>query len=71
MRHKVHQAITFTLTQSLNEIVMLAPQTLPVLQAMGLDTCCGGGLPLGEVARRHGLDPEQVIQVLQDEVPHP
>lgn len=62
------KAVTFTPTQTLNEIVMLAPQTLPALQQMGLDTCCGGGLPLREAARRHNLDLDSVMQALQQAV---
>jgi regulator of cell morphogenesis and NO signaling len=43
-------------TLTLNEITVRHPITLGVLRDHGLDTCCGGALPLGEAARRHGLD---------------
>lgn len=47
--------------QTLNEIVARNPQSLPVLNSWGLDTCCGGGLSLRESARRHNLDLEAIL----------
>lgn len=41
---------------TVNEIVTEHPETLPVFTRLGIDTCCGGGLPLAEVARRHRFD---------------
>lgn len=52
-------------TVSLNEIVARYPQSLPVLQRFGLDTCCGGSLPLRTAVEHHGLDLEQVISELR------
>jgi iron-sulfur cluster repair protein YtfE (RIC family) len=43
-------------TLTLNEITRRHPAALAVLHDHGLDTCCGGALPLAEAARRHGLD---------------
>lgn len=40
---------------TLNEIVARFPETQGVLSRHGFDTCCGGALPLGEVAHRHGV----------------
>ncbi len=51
--------------QTLNEIVARYPQTLPVLQRFGFDTCCGGGLALRTAAERHGLELTEVIAALQ------
>lgn len=51
---------------TLNEIVALNPQTLPVLSRNGLDTCCGGALKLREAAERHGLDLEKLMTELQE-----
>jgi regulator of cell morphogenesis and NO signaling len=48
------QAIDPTLT--IGEIVRRYPTTLAAFNAHGLDTCCGGALPLAEAAERHGLD---------------
>jgi len=56
--------IDFTLT--INELVARYPETLPVFNRFGLDTCCGGGVPADEAARRHGVEPEAVRVALRD-----
>lgn len=48
----------------INEIIRLYPVTVSVFHQFGMDACCGGGLPVGEAARRHGLDLEQVLAAL-------
>ena len=53
-----------TADQTLNEIVARNPQSLPVLNSWGLDTCCGAGLSLREAARRHNLDLEAILSSL-------
>jgi regulator of cell morphogenesis and NO signaling len=40
---------------TLNDLVAAEPRLLTVLHRYGLDTCCGGNLPLHEAARRHDL----------------
>ncbi|MBK9940979.1 MAG: DUF542 domain-containing protein [Kouleothrix sp.] len=50
---------------SLNAIVDRVPQALPVLQRLGLDTCCGGALPLQVAVQHHGLDLAQVLAALR------
>jgi iron-sulfur cluster repair protein YtfE (RIC family) len=50
--------------ETLNEIVQRFPHTLPVLHRYGFDTCCGGALPLEEVARRHGVELEPLLREL-------
>ena len=42
--------------RTLNELIALDPGVLPILNAHGLDTCCGGARTLREAARLHGLD---------------
>lgn len=46
---------------TINDLVRLHPETLPVLQRYGLDACCGGPLPLAEAARRHGLALDELL----------
>ena len=58
--------ITIAPTDTLNAIVARYPQTLPVLQRFGLDTCCGGALPLGTAAEHHGLDVRALIAALRE-----
>lgn len=50
---------------TLNEIVERRPEALEVLGRHGLDTCCGGALPLAEAARRHGVDVAALVEELQ------
>lgn len=46
---------------TINEAILRRPESVQVFQRFGLDACCGGGLPIAEAARRHGLDPEEVL----------
>ena len=50
---------------TLNEIVAQHPQTLPVLQRFGLDTCCGGALPLHVAVQHHELNLDDVLSALE------
>ena len=52
-------------TDTLNTIVARHPQALQVLQRFGLDTCCGGALPLRVVVEHHGLDLDEVLAALR------
>ncbi len=65
MATAINQPFTLNETQTLNEIVALYPQTLPVLQRFGLDTCCGGSLSLHTAVEHHALDLDQVRAALQ------
>ena len=51
-------------TDSLNAIIARYPQALPVLNRFGLDTCCGGALPLSTAAQHHGLNVDEVLNAL-------
>lgn len=59
---------TIRVSDTLNDIVGRYPQTLPLLQRYGLDTCCGGALPLDVAAQHHGLATDEVLAALQAEV---
>lgn len=58
--------ITIEPTLTINEIVHRYPVALGVLGEYGIDTCCGGGKPLEEVARRHQLDLAALRADLED-----
>lgn len=60
-----------TLDMTVNAIVETSPETLPVFQAYGIDTCCGGALPVREVAEKHKLDSAALLQDLQYSVAAP
>ena len=61
-------AKNITAEDTLNAIVARYPQTLPVLQRFGLDTCCGGALPLHTAAQHHDLDPAELVAALRAEL---
>lgn len=50
--------------KTLNELIEANPDSLEVFHQCGFDTCCGGTLPLAEVAERHGLDLGAILQAL-------
>lgn len=62
------QSIQLDRSMTINEIIARHPQTMCVFNEFGLDTCCGGGVPLEEAARRDGLDADSVIAALQKAV---
>ena len=51
---------------TVNEIVQKYPASLTVFKTFGIDTCCGGGLPLGVVLVKHKLEDAKVFEALQD-----
>ena len=42
-------------SSTVNDIVARYPSTLAVFNAFGIDTCCGGALPVSEAAARHKI----------------
>ncbi len=53
-----------TVSDTINDIVAKYPAALSVLQRFGLDTCCGGALPLATAASHHILDADEVMAAL-------
>jgi len=51
-------------TWTINDTVARFPSTLPVFDAAGLDSCCGGGHAIADAARRHDLDLESLLRDL-------
>ena len=54
------------LTMTINEIVAAHPETIPVFNRFGFDTCCGGGISVPEAARRDGVDLSAVTSALTE-----
>lgn len=50
---------------TINAIVARHPETIPVFNRLGIDTCCGGGVSVEEAARRDGLVLEAVMSDLR------
>ncbi len=44
------------------------PETMQVFNRFGLDTCCGGGAPIVEAARRDGADLDALVRALRDAI---
>jgi iron-sulfur cluster repair protein YtfE (RIC family) len=62
------ETVLFDGSETLNTIVARYPQALTVLQSFGLDTCCGGALPLSVAAEHHALDLVLVMNALRYEL---
>jgi regulator of cell morphogenesis and NO signaling len=53
-------------TVSVDQMVARHPETMTVFNRFGLDTCCGGGAPIAEAARRDGANLDELVQALRD-----
>jgi len=51
--------------ESVNDLVRRLPDALPVLNAFGLDTCCGGALSLADAARANGLAVDDLLDAIR------
>jgi regulator of cell morphogenesis and NO signaling len=69
-RRYFHMPDTIALdpTLTINEIVARFPETIPVFNRFGLDTCCGGGVRVDDAARRDGLDSDAVVEALREAI---
>ena len=61
-----HETTLFDTSQMLNAIVARHPRALTVFRAFGLDTCCGGSLPLKVAAEHHAIDLAILVGALRD-----
>jgi iron-sulfur cluster repair protein YtfE (RIC family) len=53
---------------TINEIVAQYPDTIAVFNRFGIDSCCGGGVPLADAARRDGADLDALLAALQEAI---
>ena len=49
------------LTLTINDLLLRYPSVVPVLNGFGIDSCCGGAKPLGEVIEGHRLDADLLL----------
>lgn len=56
--------IAYTADQTVNDILACHPMAIQVLNAFGMDTCCGGVLTLAEAARHDGVDLDAILHAL-------
>lgn len=54
------------IASTVNEIVAQYPETITVFNQFGIDSCCGGGVPLADAARRDGADLKPLLAALQE-----
>ena len=50
---------------SINTLLEHYPETKSVLDTYHIDTCCGGALPIEEVAVRHKIDLAVLVEALE------
>jgi iron-sulfur cluster repair protein YtfE (RIC family) len=58
-------ALTDLADLGLNQVVQLCPEALAVFTRHGMDTCCGGSLPVREAAARHGVPLDDLLRELR------
>jgi iron-sulfur cluster repair protein YtfE (RIC family) len=63
MQHTATPRIDARMT--VNETVQRYPATLAIFADAGIDTCCGGSLPIEEAARRHGIELRTLLTSLE------
>jgi regulator of cell morphogenesis and NO signaling len=51
-------------SMKVGDVARIWPETMSVFARYKLDLCCGGAHPLDFVARKHGLDLEQILREL-------
>ena len=56
---------TIDLTDTVNDIIARHPSTVSVFNSFGIDSCCGGALPLITVTSRHHIDPDALLVALR------
>lgn len=53
-------------TWTVNQVVVHYPETLSTLDALGIDSCCGGAATVQEAARTAGVPAETLLVALAD-----
>ena len=55
---------------TVNEHIVRHPETIAIFNRFGIDTCCGGGEPIADAARRDGADLDALLAALRSAVEH-
>ena len=48
----------------INDVIKKHPETIKVFNDYKVDSCCGGGAPIGTTAKRDGVDVETLVNAL-------
>lgn len=55
-------------SSTVNEVLLSHPETISVFNKFSIDACCGGSVPLEQVAHRHGIDLAGLLSALRSVV---
>jgi len=55
---------TITRDMVINDVIRKHPATIKVFNEYKVDSCCGGGAPIGTTAKRDGVDVETLVKAL-------
>jgi regulator of cell morphogenesis and NO signaling len=58
--------LTFDLNTTVGRLVAERPYRARLFERLGIDYCCGGGVPLARACTARGLDAWSVVRALQD-----
>ena len=58
---------TITINSTIGRIAAENPRAAKVFARHGIDYCCGGGKPLGDVCEKQGLDASAVLREIEEE----
>lgn len=50
---------------TVNQVVERFPQAVGVFKSLGIDSCCGGSVPLEVAAERGGVDVDRLLEALR------
>ena len=56
------------LIDTVNDVITRHPATVTVFNSFGIDSCCGGAVPLITVTSRHHIDPDALLVALRKAV---
>lgn len=56
----------FKVTDTVGSIVAQRPAVSRVFEQAGIDYCCGGKIPLGDVCQKQGIDPQTFLASLEE-----
>lgn len=51
---------------TINEVLLKYPTAVTVLNAYGIDTCCGGGDSVAAAAASNGIDLDELLAALRE-----
>lgn len=53
---------------TVNDVVQRYPSTLRVFNSLGIDSCCGGALPLAKAAEKHRVALDALRSTLENAI---